>query len=103
MLKRYGKNSRESQKYKELVLKSVKNADVVFDIDAVNPNALGVLADIVTDYNMLSSVNIHSKRLSPVVLEKFWVQVKKAQHLFYDDKADFFTFKKINLWNSIRQ
>lgn len=86
-----------------MVLKSIKNANVALDIDAVNPNALGVLADVVVDYNMLSSVNLHSKRLTPAILEKYWVQLRKAQNLFVDGKADFFTFKKMNLWNSIRQ
>lgn len=83
--------------------KNIKNANVVLDIDAVDPNALGVLADVLVDFNMLSSIHIHSKRLSPPILQKFWAQQRKMQKLYGDGQADFFTFKKMNLWNSIRQ
>lgn len=63
---------------------------------------VNLVNDMITDFNMLKTLNLHSKRLNPGTLSKFWVHIKKTQALQSDEKADFFTFKKLDLWHNIR-
>lgn len=98
----HGLNAWDQLKYKELVLKIIKCENVDLDIDSISPQQFNHLQDMMTDFNMLRTINIHSGRCSPMVLEKFWFQIKKLEKLHKIDQADYFTFLKTNLWRQIR-
>lgn len=102
---RYGHRSSGGAptKYKELAQKLVRSDDFLIDIDAVDPNQLKVLEDLVADFSVVKTLTIHSDRLGPGAIEKFWLQVRKMLKLHAEGQADFFSFRKQNLWYSIRR
>lgn len=98
--KRYsGRNSgREVQKYKEMASRLIKSEHVAMDVDLVELNQVQLVQDIVTDFTVLKTLNVHSTRLSPIVMDKFWLHLQKLQKLHANDQADFFSFLKANLY-----
>ena len=90
--------SRGAQKFKEAIIKYVKNEHVNFDVDTFSSVDIQKYCDILSDFVYLNSISIHSGRCSESLRNKNKVSMKKLEFKNSSLKA----MKANNLWHQIR-